>query len=59
MRFDEAFKAMQEGKKVKVSDQNYYISMIGRMFYDGNIDRPVEILSVDNHILREDWEIVE
>jgi hypothetical protein len=29
------------------------------IYYDGNIDRPVEILSIQHHILRNDWEVLE
>lgn len=58
MNFEEALKLMREGRKVKIPDQDYYLSMISKIYYDGNTDRPVEILSTEAHVLRDDWEEV-
>ena len=59
MTFQEALSQMKIGKKIKLTDQDYHLSIIGKIYYDSNADRPTEILSVDNHILRNDWEVIE
>lgn len=61
MKFEEALQEMRKGKKVKLSTDNcsnYSLYMISKIYYDGNPDRNVDVLSSE-HILREDWEIVE
>ncbi len=58
MTFEEALSEMKKGKDVKLPDQNYYLSIIGKIYYDGNPDRPAEILSCESHILRDDWEVI-
>ncbi len=59
MTFSEALSEMKKGKKIKLPNIDYHLSMIGKLYYDSNPDRDVEILSVANHILRDDWEIIE
>ncbi len=59
MKFEDAIKAIREGKNVRIKGDDYFLTMIAKMYYDNNPDRPVEILSVEHHILSEDWEIVE
>jgi hypothetical protein len=56
VKFEEALIKLKQGNNVKLPDQNYYLSMIGKIYYDGDTCRPVEILSIDN-ILRDDWEV--
>lgn len=58
MKFEEALAAMREGKKIKLHDQDYHLSMISKIYYDSDTNRCAEILSSDSHILRDDWEIV-
>lgn len=60
MNFAEALILMlEEDKKIKLPDQDYFLSAIQKIFYDGDINRPMEILSIDGHVLRDDWEIIE
>lgn len=58
MKFEEAMQEMRKGKNIKLHDQNYFLSMISKIYYDDDSNKPVEILSSD-HILREDWIIKE
>jgi hypothetical protein len=59
MKFEEALQAMREGKKVRVKGETYYLSIISKIYYDGDPDRPCENLNTEYHIMDEDWEIVE
>jgi hypothetical protein len=59
MTFEEALKLMRQGKKVKLPEQDYHLSLGYKIYYDSNLDRPVEILSTEGHVLREDWQVYE
>lgn len=59
MKFEQALEEMKKGKKIKLPDQDYYLMMISKIYYDGNDCRPMEILSCDGHVLREDWQIID
>lgn len=56
MTFEEALKALRNGHKVKIAGRNHYLKMIGKLYYDGNVDRPADIISAID-ILRDDWVI--
>jgi hypothetical protein len=58
MKFEEAFQAMRNGKKIKLPDRDFFLSLIGKIYYDNDDCKPAEIIS-SNDILRDDWEIVE
>jgi hypothetical protein len=58
MNFEEALKAMREGKKIKLPERDFFLNMIGKIYYDDNDGRPAEIIGT-NDILRDDWKIIE
>lgn len=67
MRFEEALKAMREGKKVKLSSEGletiFWIKnedIISESFYDGEreYDQEASHWLITEEILSEDWEIV-
>ena len=63
MRFEEAFKAMREGKKVKcpsLSPNTFEFNQWARRFFvnDGMCLLPIYGIK-DEYLLAEDWEIVD
>jgi hypothetical protein len=58
MKFEEALKEMKFGKKIKLPERDFYLSLINKVYYDGNDDRPAEIIPISD-ILREDWEVLD
>jgi hypothetical protein len=59
MKFEEAIRAMRDGKKVKTPDNKkpIMISNISIIHYEESIHNTPHFMTQD--MLREDWEIVE
>lgn len=59
MKFEDALKAMREGKKVTLYDNNYYIEEDDiRMSWDAG-EKECHALLDSCEILSEDWKVVE
>jgi hypothetical protein len=58
MKFEEALKAMREGKKIFIPGTNYRLSCISKIYYNNDENRPVEAIPTE-YILSEDWKIIE
>ena len=64
MNFKEAYKAMQEGKKVRIKTENgyfYYRKNMKRIYHHISkkcFDLPTEEIAIEN-ALSNDWEVVE
>lgn len=64
MNFKEAYKAMQEGKKVRIKTENgyfYYRKNMKRIYHhisEKCFDLPTEEIAIEN-VLSNDWEVVE
>ena len=58
MRFEEALKAMREGKKVKLGDYIYFIEE--KTIWKHHIDNDFKLLGhlYYDEIMSEDWEII-
>lgn len=59
MRFEEALKAMREGKKVKLGNYIYFIE--GKTIWKHHVDDNFKLLGhlFYDEIMSEDWEIVD
>ena len=61
MKFEEALKAMREGKKVRIKDEDFCFKIVqGHLIalFDNKLQ--ADITSIDDYsILSEDWEIVD
>ena len=61
MKFEDALKAMREGKKVRIKDEDFCFKIIqGHLvsLFDNRLQ--IDVTAIDDYsIMSEDWEVVE